>query len=97
MDVVINQKAFKTINSIAKYISDNAEMPETGKKYALKLIDFGFSLGHIIPAKNAVCRYPKFRLKNWSCITFDKKWILAYQIKDNKILIEKIVLGKLLK
>lgn len=97
MEVVINLKANKKIKSIAKYISEEFEMPETGRKYALKLIDFGFSLGHSIPTRNAICRHKKFRIKRWFCITFDKKWVFAYQIKDNKILIEEIALGKLLK
>lgn len=97
MEVVINQKALKKIQSIAKYISEEFETPEKGRKYVLRLIEFGFSLGHSIPTKNALCKYKKFRMKHWNCITFNKKWGFAYQIKDNKVLIEEIALGKLLK
>ena len=96
MIVVFSSKAKATIKSLVDYLSNEIKMPETGLKFSYKMEDFANSL-IVHHFAYPICNNEKFRKKSWHCATFNKKWVFAYQIKQDKIVIDEIVFGKLLK
>lgn len=92
MKVLIRKSAFSSIEKIADYIATEIKMPLTAQRYADKLIEFGFSLGkyyHAYP----ICRTEKLASQNLRCATFDKKWVFAYEVKADSVVIHKILWG----
>lgn len=96
MKVLIRKSAFSSIERIAGYIATEIKMPVTAQRYADKLIAFGFSLGTYYNAY-PVCRNQKLAAQNLRCATFDKKWVFAYAIKKNNIVIHRIIWAGMLK
>ena len=86
MKVVLKPSAENAITNIADYISTTIQMPETAVKYVDKLLQFAESIGK---ASNAytLCKYPNWKKRNLLCATFDKTWILAFRIIQNKVVI----------
>lgn len=95
MKVIYKPSATESIESISTYISENILMPETGIKYAKKLIAFGNSLGDF-PTAYSKCKYPNWKKKDLFCSTFDKTWIFAFKIIQNNVVVFYIKNGKLL-
>ena len=95
MKVVLKPSAENAITSIADYISETIKMPDTALKYIDKLLNFANSISQ---ASNAytICNYPKWKVKNLQCATFDKTWIFAFKIIRNTVVIYYIKNGKLI-
>ena len=96
MEVVLNKNANKTLDDLSSYLALELKVPDTATKYIAKLRLFAKSL-ELHHFAYPICNNEKFRKKDWRCATFNKKWVFAYQIKEDKIVIHEIVFGKLLK
>lgn len=96
MNVIITRKAYNQISSIQKFILEGYKMPITANRFTERLIDFGFSLANV-PLGYKKCTQKKWSVKNYRCATFNKTWIFVYEIKNEKIIIRDLVLGKLIK
>ena len=96
MQVLFSKKAYKSILSLEKYLTEEIQMQLTAFRYSNKMETFGKSIAKN-PLGYKVCVRPKWNLKNYHCATFDKKWIFVYEIRQDKIIFRELVLGKLLK
>jgi len=96
MKVLIRKSAFSAIEKIADYIATEIKMQLTAQRYADKLIDFGFSLGTYYNAY-PVCRNKNLAAKKLRCATFDKKWVFAYELRKDSVVIHQIIWGGKLK
>lgn len=67
-------------------------MPETAIKYAESLIEFGYHLGNYYKAY-PLCKSPKLLAQGLHCATFDKKWVFAYKVGKQSIIIYHIRYG----
>lgn len=92
MKLLIRRSAFISIENITDYIATEIKMPLTAQRYADKMITFGFSLGKYYNAY-PLCRNKKLATQNLRCATFDKKWIFAYAVKKDSVVIHKIIWG----
>ena len=88
MKVVLHKNANKSLDDLSDYLALGLKVPETASKYIAK--NFIILLIQFATTKN-------LGKKSWHCATFNKKWVFAYQIKQDKIVIHEIVFGKLLK
>lgn len=96
MKVVLHKNANKSLDDLSDYLALGLKVPETASKYIAKMRLFANSL-KLQHFAYPICNNEKFRKKSWHCATFNKKWVFAYQIKQDKIVIDEIVFGKLLK
>lgn len=88
----VSLKANNRIFSIADYIEHEIKMPETAYRYAEKLISFGQTLIDF-PLKYPICKNEKLSKRNLRCAVFDKKWIFAYKVTENYVIIKDIIWG----
>jgi hypothetical protein len=96
VNVLIKKSAFKSIEQIADYIALEIKMPETALRYADKLIAFGYDLGKHYKLYTP-CKNIKLAKQGLRCATFDKKWVFAYKIGNNSVIIHHIVWAGILK
>ena len=96
MQVLFSKKAYKSILSLEKYLTEEIQMPLTAYRYSNKMEIFAKSLAKN-PIGYKICSRPKWNLNNYRCATFDKKWIFVFEVLQDKIIIRELVLGKLLK
>jgi hypothetical protein len=94
--VVLTSKADNTLQNIVTYIANEILMPETGIKYGRRMREFALSIGSS-PLAWPICKGKKYSSKNYHCAVFDDKWIFAYSISGNKVIIREIINGKLIK
>jgi hypothetical protein len=94
--VVLASKADRTLQSLVQYIANEILMPETGIKYGRKMREFALSLGNS-PLAWPICKGKTYSSKNYHCAVFDEKWIFAYSISGQKVIIREIINGKLIK
>ena len=94
--VFFTAKASLSIISLADYISDEIKMPLTASRYADKMGAFGLLLG-VNPFAWPVCSSSLYKSKNYHCAVFDKKWVFVYSITNNRVIIQDVIHGKLIK
>ncbi|MBK6275528.1 MAG: hypothetical protein IPF58_12905 [Saprospirales bacterium] len=75
MQVLFSKKAYKSILSLEKYLTEEIQMPLTAFRYSNKMETFGKSIAKN-PLGYKVCVRPKWNLKNYHCATFDKNGFL---------------------
>ena len=75
MQVLFSKKAYKSILSLEKYLTEEIQMPLTAFRYSNKMETFGKSIAKN-PLGYKVCVRPKWNLKNYHCATFGKNGFL---------------------
>lgn len=93
--VAFQAKAENTIYEISKFIAKKG-YPETSKKFAEKLYQFGNSLAGF-PDKYPLCRFPKFAKRKLHCAVFDSTYFFTYKVVKNKLIIYNVIHTKVLK
>jgi hypothetical protein len=90
MEVFYKQNALDTLNEIANFIeSKNTKV--SGYRFIEKVFEFisDYSIPNI---QYQLCKYSKFREKNFSCIFFHD-WVIAFKIENEAFIVYEIVLG----
>ena len=81
-EVTYKHQAEQSIISIAQYITEKG-YPETAKKFAEKLYEFGNSLA-VFPGKYPIGKQNKFAKRNLHCAVFDNTYISSIKpLKTN--------------
>ncbi|MCB0506894.1 MAG: type II toxin-antitoxin system RelE/ParE family toxin [Chitinophagales bacterium] len=96
MQVLFSKKAQNTIQSLYVFLTDEIKMPITALRYSKKMESFGKSLANN-PYAYKICTQEKWNKRNYRCATFNKTWTFVYEVKNEKIIIRDLVLGKLIK
>lgn len=97
MEARLSRKADASIQLLVDYLSNEIRMPETARQYAIRLREFGLSLGKNQSSYN-LCRDKIWASQGLKCATFDKKWVFAFKVQKNGLLvIHHIKLGKLIR
>jgi plasmid stabilization system protein ParE len=89
------KKTILSIASIADYITEKG-FPETSKKYADRLYEFGESL-LVFPEKYPLCRFPKLAIRMLRCAVFEKNHVFIYKTIKSKLVIYNVVHTRTLK
>ena len=87
--IVFRRRAIKKIGNVAIYIEGKG-YPDTAKKFAAQLYDFGASLAGF-PEKYAVCRKKAWAKRNLRCAIFKKNYIFIYKIINDELVIFNVV------
>ena len=94
-EVIYLPEAERNIFSISLYISQQG-FPETAKRFANKLYDFGDMLG-FLPGKFPICRNKILFKKGYRCAVFAGNYIFIYKARGEKVVIVNVVHAATLK
>lgn len=95
MNVIVRPEAAKAITQLVKYVVAEIQMPETGMQYGRRMVAFANSLAHNWPAYKT-CRYRIWESMGLKCAVFDKKYVFAFKVIGENVVIFYIKHGKLL-
>lgn len=94
MEVVIKRKALITLEEVALYI-DDLYTPGAGNlwldKFYQHIVDF--AKPNVV---YATCKNKHLSARAYSCLIFNK-WVVAFKIKKDKMIIYEIIHGSLLR
>ncbi len=93
--VVISQNVVDKVLEIHDYLHYDLKLSEqAADKYCTRLIDFmgGFSADYDSP----LCRAKRWRELGYRCRPFEKKWVVAYEIACDGIVIRDMAHGTVL-
>lgn len=89
MEVIIKERAQRSIRNIARFIFDKG-YPETAVKFAMRLEKFANGLG-MLPEKYPVCKQKSYAKKNFRCVPFERNYIFIYKITNDKVYVVNVV------
>lgn len=93
--ISILEPAVTAVAEIAFFIESKG-MPQTAKKFVDEAFGFFETLSNKL-IEHRVCTYRKWKRLNYRCITYKKKYVIAYLSLENEIIICDFVSSKLLK
>lgn len=77
---------------MVEYISDKTSIDLASKYYA-RMRNHINSLTHF-PDRNVECRYFRFKKKHYLCTVFEGTYVIAYLIKNQTVVVKRVVHGK---
>jgi hypothetical protein len=84
--VRISHIVWDKLETLTDYLVDELKLSEQA---AMRRIDsmliFLKSLN--APADHSLCRFKKWNVLGYRCITFEKTWVFAYEIIDNGVIV----------
>ena len=89
------EQAATSVAQIAYFIEGKG-MPMTAKKFVDDAFDF-FDIISIDTVDNRICSYKRWIDLGYQCVSFKKKYVVAYLSLQNEIIICDFVVAKLLK
>jgi hypothetical protein len=90
--LVIKPSAQHEISSVAEWISEKY-FPETGLKFIDKLESFLLDYCQLTNLKFPLCRNKKLAIRKLSCVTFNRKWVIAFTFTQKKLIVRKFIWG----
>ena len=93
--VSILEPAATAVAEIAWFI-ENKGLPQTAKKFVDEAFEFFNKLSDD-RAEHRSCGYNQWKNLNYRCVTYKKKYVIAYLSQENEIIICEFVSSKLLK
>lgn len=94
MEVLFKQNALETLYEIAAFV-ESKNTKGSGYRFIEKVFEFiaDYSNPNV---QYQLCKYSKFRQKNYSCIFFHD-WVIAFKIENETFIVYEIALGTLFK
>lgn len=91
LQLTFAKSAESQINSVVDYV-ESLNTKGSGLRWYLGFREF---IQHYAQSNVSytLCNFPPFASKKYSCITFNKKWIIAFKIVGNRFRVQKVVLG----
>ena len=83
--VEISDKVLERLDDLFNYIVNEHKAPVTAHTYIEEINGFLQELGGCF--KLAKCRQIKWRKKGYHCAVFNHRWIFAYKIYDDRVII----------
>lgn len=93
--ISILEPAATVVAEIAWFI-ENKGLPQTAKKFVIEAFEFFDNLSDE-RIEHKPCTYNKWKVLNYRCVTYKKKYVVAYLSLQNEIVICDFVSAKLLK
>lgn len=92
-EVVISQTVQDKIDELEVFLKTQLKMSKEAAKRRCDRMDVLFlSLGDY-----PLCRFKKWRLLGYRCVSFERDWVFAYEIFDDGVIIRDMSHVKLLK
>jgi hypothetical protein len=94
MKLEISQTAANTIAATKNWI-DSQNTEGAGDRWLVRLSD-ELDKRAKSGVKHAVCKNEALAQRNYSCFTYNDKWVVAYKIKDGHFIVCRFILGAML-
>ncbi len=95
MQVIVKPSVQNLIKEIGDFIVEEYNLTITSQRFVNQLIDFGNQIG-LHPEIYSICKYPQWAKKKLQCAIFKKKWVFAFAVKNNFVVIYHLKNAKLL-
>ena len=94
--VIFKPVAVKAMMQLCDYV-ESKNTPGGGYRFQQKLLNFiEFNAG-ILLINYPLCSNPKLAQRHFSCIIFQRKWVIAFTYTERTFIIHRIILGAKLK
>jgi len=85
-NVSVSDIVMDKVSDLRIYLIEELKMSrEAAHKRTDRIEVFLLSLAHV--ADYPLCRFKKWRKKGYRCVVFEKKWIFAYEVFEDGIII----------
>ncbi len=95
MQVELRKQPEEAIAKLITYIAEEG-YPHNASNYYLKITAFFLSLSKPYPT-SPLCKQSAWSKRNWHCAVFDKKYVVAFRVQKNKIVVFKFLHGCMLR
>jgi|GEM_PF-1208112 len=95
-NIIIEPLAEDAIIALCDFV-ESKNTKGSGSRFYEKLLSFIESFASLSRIKFPLCRNKKFAARQWSCITFQHKWIIAFSCNKSTVVIHRLVLGSRLR
>lgn len=95
MQVEVRKQAEAAVLKLHDYISASG-YPSNADNYTQKIVLFFDSLISFHKAYT-ICKRPTWKKRKWLCAIFDKKYVVAFEVKKIKIVAHKFIHGSMQK
>ena len=94
--VIFKPMAVKAMVQLCDYIESKNTIG-AGYRFQQKLLYFIELNAGISSINYPVCNNPKLAHRKFSCLIFQRKWVIAFSYSDTTFIIQRIILGAKLK
>ncbi len=89
--VIIRPRAEKAIQAVALFI-ESKNTPGSGAKWVNQILDF-LLLRSAIVSSYPLCRNIHLSQRNFSCIIFNKKWVIVFKQTKRTFDVHQVIYG----
>ena len=95
MNIQLSTSALEKINDIAEFIDDiNTE--GAGDRWIERLFDFISDYANADNVTWGLCNNEELAAKQYSCITYNHIWVIAFKVEENTFKVYDFINGTLL-
>jgi len=95
MNVVFEKEAEQQLYDLAEMV-DDLNISGAGARWINRFLDFIEEYARL-NVKYAICHNAALAAKNYSCLTYRDKWVIAFKLANDEMRIYEILNGSLLK
>ena len=95
-EVVFTPMAIKAMVKLCDYV-ESKNTPGGGYRFQKKILDFIQSNAAISNLDFPLCHNTRLAHRNFSCLIFQRKWVIAFRYTELTFVIHRIILGAKLK
>ena len=95
-EVFFKPLATEALMQLCDYV-EAKNTPGSGYRFQKKILDFIALHAGLSLIKYPLCHNPKLAHRNFSCLVFQKKWIIAFRYTQNTMTVFRIILGSKLR
>ena len=94
MKLTVRKTASNTIAATKNWI-DRQNTEGSGERWVIRLFEELRKRANS-EVKHAICKNESLAKRNYSCFTYNKKWVVAYKIEANRFIVCRIIVGSML-
>ena len=94
MKLVVKLRAAATIGKIGRWVEEQ-NTDGSGERWVNKVYDYFEDIARV-GLKLTLCKNEDLARQNFSCFTYNSKWVIAYRIKGDELIIYRFIWGAFL-
>lgn len=93
--VILNRRAERALDNICKFI-ESKNLPDSSDKWLSEILGFIIEYASL-NINHPLCNNRLLAKQKLSCITFNKKWVIAFRVTKTNFRVYQIINGSNLK
>jgi len=90
-EIILMKRAELALSKVAKHIADQNH-PDTGSKFIDEVIDFCIDRANLTIVY-PLCKNQLLAKRNYDCLTFKKKWAIAFKLTKKEFKAYQFIYG----